>query len=327
MIPREPLTPLECIHEKQMKARDLLRLVSSVPPDMPTREVFEIFTANPECIALPVVRAKQPVGLMSRKTLIEYFARPFTRELFGRKVISEFMEADPFIVEADTDLDDLSRRIVEAGMQHMYDGFIITQHGEYLGMGTGHNLMQILTERKQAHLYHLAHYDALTGLPNRLLFEDRLTQALAQNRRTGKLVALMFLDLDRFKVINDTFGHVVGDLLLKAVADRLSQSVRASDTVARMGGDEFTLIFSGLHDPRDAGQIAQLILETMAKPYLLEGHEVHVSMSIGITLAPWISIVSRRKRVLLKPSLRMPIPRCTRRRTTAKIIISSLRLR
>lgn len=286
MFTRETLALLRSTHEKQMKARDLLQTVSPVPQDMPTHQVFEIFTANPECIAIPIVRGTQPVGLMSRKTLIEYFARPFTQELFGRKLISEFMESAPFVVEADTDLDDLSRRIVEAGMQHMYDGFIITHHGDYLGMGTGHHLMQILTERKQAHLYHLAHFDVLTGLPNRLLFEDRLTQALAQNRRTGKVVALMFLDLDRFKIINDTFGHVVGDLLLKAVAARLSQSLRSSDTVARMGGDEFTLIISGLREPRDAGLIAQLILETMAKPYLLEGHEVHVSMSIGITLAP-----------------------------------------
>lgn len=286
MNSKKPLESLKGIHERQIKAQDLLQAVLPVPLDMPTSEVFEIFTANPACIALPVVRDMQPVGLMSRKTLVEYFAKPFTRELFGGKAISEFMEAHPFIVEADTDLDDLSRRIVEAGMQHMYDGFIITQHGDYLGMGTGHDLMQILTERKQAHLYHLAHYDALTGLPNRLLFEDRLTQALAQNRRTQKLVALMFLDLDRFKIINDTFGHAVGDLLLKAVADRLSQSVRASDTVARMGGDEFTLIFSGLREPRDAGLIAQLILEEMVKPFLLEGHEVHVSMSIGITLTP-----------------------------------------
>lgn len=286
MNSKKPLESLKGIHERQIKAQDLLQAVLPVPLDMPTSEVFEIFTANPACIALPVVRDMQPVGLMSRKTLVEYFAKPFTRELFGGKAISEFMEAHPFIVEADTDLDDLSRRIVEAGMQHMYDGFIITQHGDYLGMGTGHDLMQILTERKQAHLYHLAHYDALTGLPNRLLFEDRLTQALAQNRRTQKLVALMFLDLDRFKIINDTFGHAVGDLLLKAVADRLSRSVRASDTVARMGGDEFTLIFSGLREPRDAGLIAQLILEEMVKPFLLEGHEVHVSMSIGITLTP-----------------------------------------
>lgn len=283
---RETLAPLENPYKKQMTARLLLQFISPVPPDMQTLSILNAFMANPHCIALPIVNGTQPVGLISRKTLIELFAKPFTHELSGKKPISAFMEPSPFIVEADTDLDDLSRRIVEAGMQHMYDGFIITQQGAYVGMGTGHDLMQIMTERKQAHLYHLAHYDALTGLPNRLLFEDRLTQALVQERRAGQLVALLFLDLDRFKVINDTFGHAVGDLLLKAVAERLSQTVRESDTVARMGGDEFTLIFSGLREPQDAGQIAQLILEAMAKPFVLEGHEVHVSASIGITLYP-----------------------------------------
>lgn len=283
---REPLVPIENLYEKHMTAKSLSQFVSPVSLHTHTLRVLEVFTANPECIAIPVVDGTQPVGLISRKTLIEQFARPFTRELSGKKPISTFMESSPFIVEGDTDLDDLSRRIVEAGMQHMYDGFIITQQGAYVGMGTGHDLMQIMTERKQAHLYHLAHYDALTGLPNRLLFEDRLTQALAQKHRTGQLVALLFLDLDRFKAINDTFGHAVGDLLLRAVAQRLTQSVRESDTVARMGGDEFTLIFGGLREPQDAGQIAHLILEAMTKPFLLEGHEVHVSTSIGITLYP-----------------------------------------
>lgn len=283
---RETLVPLKHLYDKQITAKSLLQFVPPVPPHMRTIDVLEVFTANPQCIALPIVAGTQPVGLISRKTLVERFARPFTRELFGKKFISAFMNTAPFTVEAGTDLDDLSRRIVEAGMQYMYDGFIITEEGAYIGMGTGHDLMQMMTERKQAHLYHLAHYDALTGLPNRLLFEDRLTQALVQARRSGQLVALLFLDLDRFKIINDTFGHAVGDLLLKAVANRLSESVRESDTVARMGGDEFTLIFSGLHEPQDAGQIAHLILEVMAKPFTLEGHEVPVSTSIGITLYP-----------------------------------------
>lgn len=283
---REMLVPLKHLYDKQITAKSLLQFVPPVPPHMRTTDVLEVFTANPQCIALPIVAGTQPVGLISRKTLVERFARPFTRELFGKKLISTFMNTAPFTVEADTDLDDLSRRIVEAGMQYMYDGFIITEGGAYIGMGTGHDLMQMMTERKQAHLYHLAHYDALTGLPNRLLFEDRLTQALVQARRSDQLVALLFLDLDRFKIINDTFGHAVGDLLLKAVANRLSESVRESDTVARMGGDEFTLIFSGLHEPQDAGHIAHLILEVMAKPFILEGHEVHVSTSIGITLYP-----------------------------------------
>ena len=123
-------------------------------------------------------------------------------------------------------------------------------------------------------------------MPNRLLFEDRLRQALAQARDSEQLVAVMFLDFDCFKAINDSFGHAVGDALLKAMAERLARNIRESDTAARFGGDEFILICNDLRQPQDAAQIAQLVLEAVAKPYMLEGHEVHVSASIGITLYP-----------------------------------------
>ena len=153
-------------------------------------------------------------------------------------------------------------------------------------MGASYDFPRAIPEAKQAHLYHLAHYDSLTNLPNRLLFEDRLRQALAQARDSEQLVAVMFLDFDCFKTINDSFGHAVGDALLKAMAERLARNIRESDTAARFGGDEFILICNDLRQPQDAAKIAQLVLEAVAKPYMLEGHEVHISASIGITLYP-----------------------------------------
>lgn len=112
-------------------------------------------------------------------------------------------------------------------------------------------------KRTEARLIHLAHHDALTGLPNRILYNASLEKALVRNQRQNKYVALMFLDLDRFKRINDTMGHAVGDQLLQTVAHRLKQCVRAEDTVSRLGGDEFTIILENLTQQEDAALLAK----------------------------------------------------------------------
>ena len=159
---------------------------------------------------------------------------------------------------------------------------------------------QDITDRKQSEreIYRLAYFDSLTGLANRVLFKDRLTQALAHAGRYHSTLAVLFLDLDRFKVINDTLGHNVGDLLLKQVAGRLSDSVRHSDSVsrsvdkeenhslARLGGDEFTVLLTNLRDVQDAGTVARRIVEAMAKPFLIEGREIFVTISVGIAIFP-----------------------------------------
>jgi diguanylate cyclase (GGDEF)-like protein len=138
----------------------------------------------------------------------------------------------------------------------------------------------------EAQLMRLAHYDALTGLPNRNLLGDRLRQALVYAGRHRSRVALMFLDLDRFKNINDSLGHYVGDQILKEVAARLTRTLRANDTVARLGGDEFVVVLQDVHDPSDAAMVAQNLLRELGPPYVLEGRELHLSASAGITLYP-----------------------------------------
>jgi diguanylate cyclase (GGDEF)-like protein/PAS domain S-box-containing protein len=145
-----------------------------------------------------------------------------------------------------------------------------------------------VTHRKEAEekLVYLAHYDGLTGLPNRVLFFDRLQQTLAQAGRRNLLAAVMFLDVDRFKVVNDTLGHTVGDELLRHVAQRLAGCVRVGDTVARFSGDEFVLIVNDLHDVEDARHIAQKILQAFVDPFRLGGHEIFVTTSIGISMYP-----------------------------------------
>ena len=145
-----------------------------------------------------------------------------------------------------------------------------------------------VTELKQAEkaIEQLAYFDPLTGLPNRLLLKDRLNQALTQASREEQLVGLVFLDLDRFKVINDTLGHAAGDCLLKHVAQRLKSCVRKSDTVARLGGDEFIIVLPSISQAEDATLIAQKIFQAFEPPIELEGQELFITSSIGIAIYP-----------------------------------------
>ena len=133
---------------------------------------------------------------------------------------------------------------------------------------------------------HLAHHDALTGLPNRRLLEDRLEQALVRARRQHLHVAVLFIDLDRFKIVNDTLGHRVGDLLLRAVAIRLRESLREGDTVSRVGGDEFVLVLPDMASTLAASDTAHKLLESLAQPYAIEVHMLNVTPSIGIAIFP-----------------------------------------
>ncbi len=135
-------------------------------------------------------------------------------------------------------------------------------------------------------LQYLARYDPLTGLINRTLFADRLDNAITRAKRNWGMVALMFLDVDGFKGINDRFGHATGDELLKEVANRISASVRESDTVARLGGDEFTVILEGIHHVDDVGRIASKILEAVSTPYRIAGRDLIITTSIGVAIYP-----------------------------------------
>src|ERR1700674_5640760 len=145
-----------------------------------------------------------------------------------------------------------------------------------------------ITRRKDAEsqLVHQAYHDALTGLPNRILFQDRLTQALGLARRSHRGLSVLFLDLDQFKLVNDTLGHAAGDRLLQTVAARLRQSVRKSDTVARVGGDEFNLLLPDVGRGSQAARMADKILATVARPVDLDGHRLYITTSIGISLYP-----------------------------------------
>jgi diguanylate cyclase (GGDEF)-like protein/PAS domain S-box-containing protein len=148
--------------------------------------------------------------------------------------------------------------------------------------------IQDITERKRAEerLEHQAFHDSLTGLPNRSLFMDRLKQALERTRRRSgpKKVAVLFMDLDNFKDVNDSLGHEVGDLLLVDVGERLRGCLRPEDTLARFGGDEFTVMVDGVENPADAVRVAGRIVEAFREPFVLEGRELFIKPSMGIAL-------------------------------------------
>jgi diguanylate cyclase (GGDEF)-like protein/PAS domain S-box-containing protein len=145
-----------------------------------------------------------------------------------------------------------------------------------------------ITDKKKADelIWKQANYDHLTQMPNRSLFRDRLEQEIKMSHRLSQSAALLFIDLDHFKAVNDTLGHDAGDVLLVQAADRISQCVREADTVARMGGDEFTVILSQLGDTKHAGRVAQNIIEQLSQPFIISGATLNISASIGIAFCP-----------------------------------------
>ena len=183
----------------------LIHDVVSVNETTPCVKVLELFHANKKLYALPVVNDKdRPVGIIVRQEITEYFSKQYVKELKGKKPISTMMDDKPIIVDRSTSIEDVARIILDAGMEHMVSGFIITKEKKYLGMANGYDLLNEMTTRKQKHLFGLAHYDQLTGLPNRTLLMDRLNQAISVSNRTSRPISLLYVDLDGFKPVNDT---------------------------------------------------------------------------------------------------------------------------
>jgi diguanylate cyclase (GGDEF)-like protein len=156
----------------------------------------------------------------------------------------------------------------------------------FLSMASKLNLQVDQLQDKQLHLDYLAHHDQLTNLPNRLLFLDRLVQAIHKAHRGQEQLAVVFIDLDRFKHINDSLGHFVGDQVLKIAASRLKEHVRENDTISRLGGDEFTLIIEDIQDPSNVVHIAQKLISVFNEPFIIEGRTFYLSCSIGISTYP-----------------------------------------
>jgi diguanylate cyclase (GGDEF)-like protein/PAS domain S-box-containing protein len=193
------------------------------------------------------------------------------------------------VVEAHQPFHDLELcRVAEDGTMHwvrISGEPIVDRDGVFKGYrGVGKNITG--EKRVQERIQHMAQHDALTDLPNRSLLYDRVGQLVTQGRRNPHVFALLFIDLDRFKNVNDSLGHQVGDRLLQSVSERLLTCIRESDTVARIGGDEFVVLLAGLSEAKDAGTVAEKLQELLSQPFRFEGHDLHVTPSVGICTYP-----------------------------------------
>lgn len=258
-------------------------------------EALERFHQDEHLLALPIVdKAGKPVALIDRHTFVEFFGQLYSREVFGKRTLDQIMSVNPdifklhkpLVVDISTRIDDAAQIVIGAGMEHMVSGILLTQDERYIGVATGYDLFNEITQRKQRELFYLAHYDALTNIPNRILFTDRLNQACLEAKRTGEQLALMFVDIDRFKQVNDSLGHRFGDYLLQAMVGRLNDCIRESDTLARLGGDEFAILMDGINGPEDADILASRLVETARDAFHILDREIEVSLSIGIALFP-----------------------------------------
>ncbi|HXW76862.1 MAG TPA: EAL domain-containing protein [Candidatus Eremiobacteraceae bacterium] len=212
--------------------------------------------------------------------LLRWFDHPEDAPAVNRVVKSASAEFAPYSVDHRILLSDGSVRYVQEQAEYSFD-----ERGEPIQLAGS---VLDVTQRKLAEekLAHLAHHDALTGLPNRVLLLERLSQSMAFARRHETMTAVLYLDLDRFKIINDTLGHGVGDVVLKAVGERLSRAVRTSDTVARPGGDEFIIVLADVRDESDVRSVADKIVATFKDPFIVSDSEFFLSTSIGISLYP-----------------------------------------
>jgi diguanylate cyclase (GGDEF)-like protein len=225
------------MQQKSQTAGRLLRSVPVVSPDMNNNQVYQIFVDAPELQIVPVVERDTPVGVITRAELIDRFARPYLRELYGRKPCTLFMDSKPMITDKNTSVQELSQTIVDADRHHLFNGFIITDQGKYLGMGTGHDLMREITQMQ----INAARYaNPLTLLPGNVPLNEHIERLL--QGEVGFVAC--YADLDHFKPYNDVYGYRKGDDVLQLTGRILSAHCDPDqDFVGHIGGDDFIILF------------------------------------------------------------------------------------
>src|SRR5690606_21045238 len=218
-------------------ARTVLREVPTVADALPTNEVYEIFEQQPDLQVLAVLREGAPLGLIHRSRMLDRLARPYQRELYGTKPCALFIENTPLIVEQDTSLQDLAHLFTEENPHHLFEGFIITDDGAFLGVGTGFDLLREITQMQME----AARYaNPLTQLPGNVPVNEHLDALTA----TGEAFAVCYADLDHFKPFNDLYGYRSGDEAIQLTARVLADYVDPElDFLGHIGGDDFIMIF------------------------------------------------------------------------------------
>ncbi|MBF0540670.1 MAG: EAL domain-containing protein [Nitrospirae bacterium] len=292
MPQKSETTIIDLVMDPKQSTVEIIAIhVPTIQPQMPCLNVLSIFHDQSEINVIAVTENNIPLGLVNRRQMLEIFSTPYSRELHHKHSIVDFVQRNTFIVEKGINLHDLSQIIIQSPDYLKKEYFIITSNNQYYAVGRFVDLLEQLTLAKQAQLFILAHYDQLTGLANRLLFHDRLQQAISSAERSNDKVALLYIDLDGFKFINDTYGHNVGDMVLIETAHRLRACVRQADTVSRLGGDEFAIILTLSSDNKNVLRILNNILLSIREPIKYHQHDLHVGASIGISLFPDDSVL------------------------------------
>lgn len=233
----KPSAHSNVMRQRGATAKKLLTRVAPVPSSTPNKNIFQIFFEDPDLYSLPVVDNGIPVGLLKRQFFIESFAKPFNHELFGKKACAVMMDSSPMIVDQDISLQDLSTLIVSSGRHHLFDGYIITDHGKYVGMGTGHDLMREITEIQ---ITTARYANPLTLLPGNVPINEHIDSLLA----SGADFYACYCDLDNFKPFNDVYGYRKGDDLIQLTGQLLSAVGNGEhDFVGHIGGDDFIILF------------------------------------------------------------------------------------
>lgn len=264
-------------------------LLTQVPPVEAGEKCIGVYEKALACRQyrfLPVVdRDNHPLGLVDRLVAIEELSRPFFRDLYRKQTIGDVVKPQASI-ESSRYIDELAHEITQDNFADSQNAFLISENGFYAGVVTFQELLKEIVERKEMHLYSLAHFDNLTGLPNRTLFRDRLEQACQFASRRERKTAVVFIDLDGFKFINDTLGHDAGDHVLVTIAERLPLSLRRVDTLARLGGDEFTLLLPDIKNSAKVREITERVLSLISEPIEFHGETLQVSASLGVAFYP-----------------------------------------
>ncbi|WP_373924951.1 GGDEF domain-containing protein [Duganella vulcania] len=215
----------------------LLHRVDAVPSSLSNNEVYEIFARQPKLLIIPVVDDGLPLGLISRFDMIDHFARPYQRELYGKKSCKQFMDSQALVADKDTSLQDLSFRMAQADAHQLFNGFIITDQGRYLGMGTGHDLMREIT---QMQITAARYANPLTQLPGNVPINEHIDRLL----ESGARFWVCYFDLDHFKPFNDVYGYRRGDDVIQLTGKLLAERTDADrDFVGHIGGDDFMVLF------------------------------------------------------------------------------------
>ncbi|ONN65344.1 GGDEF domain-containing protein [Herbaspirillum sp. VT-16-41] len=215
----------------------LLRETQYVSPEVTNDAAYDMFVNDPQLQALPVVSNGLPIGLINRYSMVERFARLYGRELYGKKSCAFFMDPNPLLTEQDTSLQDLSNLLVQAETHHLSNGFIITDRGQYVGLGTGHDLLREIT---QMQIDAARHANPLTQLPGNVPINDHIEYLL----QSGVEFCICYCDLDQFKPFNDVYGYRKGDDMIQATGRVLQQACDpALDFIGHIGGDDFLIMF------------------------------------------------------------------------------------